>query len=299
MNDLQNHPEIAEELAEAKVKRTSWNFPIVWVVPVAAAIVAGYLVYQHVQAFGPKITIKFRDASGLKAGQTPIKYRGVPIGQVTAIELSKDQQYALVTAHLQSAAESTAREGSVFWIVRPQVGIANITGLGTVITGPHVEMSPGAGDAKSEFIGLENSPIIAEFSGLKIILRASRLGTLKAGSPVYYRGVAVGAVDDIQLSADAASVDVHVYVKRRFAKLVRSGSRFWHVSGLDLNFGLFRGLEIKVESLESLAAGGVAFATPDDPKDTAAKNGMIFPLRDRPEKEWSEWRPKFPIPPEK
>jgi len=90
-----------------------------------------------------------------------------------------------------------------------------------------------------------------------------------------------------------------VYVKQRFAKLVRSGSRFWHVSGLDLNFGLFRGLEIKVESLESLAAGGIAFATPNDSKDTAAKNGIIFPLRDRPEKEWSEWRPKFPIPPEK
>src|SRR3989304_9793513 len=144
MNDSQNHPEIAEELAAARGKRTSWNFPVVWLVPLAPAIVAGYLVYQHVQAFGPKITIKFRDASGLKAGQTPIKYRGVPIGQVTAIGLSKDQQYALVTAHLQSAAESTAREGSVFWIVRPQVGIGNITGLGTGLSGPHMQMSPRA-----------------------------------------------------------------------------------------------------------------------------------------------------------
>ena len=74
---------------------------------------------------------------------------------------------------------------------------------------------------------------------------------------------------------------------------------FCDVVFLYLTFGFSRGLEIKVESLESLAAGGIAFATPDDPKDTAAKNGMIFPLRDRPEKEWSDWRPKFPIPPEK
>lgn len=299
MNDPQTHGEVAEELPKAKVKRRRWNFPVVWVVPVVAAVVAGYLVYGRVHEFGPKIVIMFKDGSGLKAGQTPIKYRGVPIGEVTAVELSEDQQHALVMARLRRSAGSIAREGSAFWIVRPEVGLGNITGLGTVITGPQIEVLPGTGEAKSEFVGLESPPVVLERQGLKIVLRSSRLGSLKPSSPVYYRGIEVGAVQDSRLSANATTVDIHVIIKQRYANLVRSGSRFWSVSGADVSAGLFRGVEIKVESLRSLVAGGIAFATPNDRKAKPAKDGMVFPLYDKPKKEWLEWAPEIPVPPGK
>ncbi len=299
MTDLEETPEFAAELPKARVQRRKWNIPIVWVVPVVAAIVAGYLIYNRVQEIGPRITIKFKDGSGLKAGGTPIKYRGVPIGEVTALELSEDHQQVLVTARLRRSAASIAREGSVFWIVRPEVGIGNITGLGTVITGPEIVVLPGTGEAKSAFAGLESSPVALERKGLKIILRSSRLGSLKPSSPVYFRGIEVGAVQDCQLSSNASTVDIHVFIKQRYARLVRNGSKFWNVSGMDVSLGLFRGLEINVESLRSMVAGGVAFATPDDPKDDPAKDGMVFPLYDKPQKEWSEWAPKIPIPAEK
>ncbi len=299
MTDLEDTPDVADELPKAKVQRKKWNFPIVWVVPVVAAIVAGYLIYNRVQEFGPNIMIKFKDGSGLKAGGTPIKYRGVPVGEVTALELSEDQQHVLVKARLRRSAASIARGGSVFWIVRPEVGIGNITGLGTVITGPEIVVMPGTGGAKSAFVGLESSPVALERKGLKIVLRSSRLGSLKPSSPVYYRGIEVGAVQDCQLSSNATTVDIHVFIKQRYVKLVRNGSKFWNVSGMDVSLGLFRGLEINVESLRSLVAGGIAFATPDDPKDNPVKDGMVFPLYDKPQKEWAEWAPKIPIPPEK
>lgn len=299
MNDSQENPEVADELPRAKVKRRGWGVPLVWVVPVVAAIVAGYLVYDRVQEFGAKLTIKFKDGSGLKTGQTPIKYRGVPIGEVAAVELSEDQQHVLVKARLRRSALSIAREGSVFWIVRPEVGIANITGLGTVITGPHIEVLPGTGEAKSEFVGLESAPVALERKGLKIVLRSSRLGSLKPSSPVYYRGIEVGAVQDSQLGNNSTTVDIQVFVRQRYANLVRNGSKFWNVSGVDVSFGLFRGVEINLESLRSLVAGGIAFATPNDPKGKAAKDGMVFRLYDKPKKEWLEWTPEIPIPPEK
>lgn len=215
MNDSQENPEVADELPRAKVRRRRWGVPVVWVVPVVAAIVAGYLVYDRVQEFGAKLTIKFKDGSGLKTGQTPIKYRGVPIGEVAAVELSEDQQHVLVKARLRRSALSIAREGSVFWIVRPEVGIANITGLGTVITGPHIEVLPGTGEAKSEFVGLESAPVALERKGLKIVLRSSRLGSLKPSSPVYYRGIEVGAVQDSQLGNNSTTVDIQVFVRQR------------------------------------------------------------------------------------
>ncbi len=299
MNDSQKNPELAEELPKAKVKRRRWGFPAVWVVPAVAAIVAGYLVYDRVHEFGPKITIKFKDGSGLKTRQTSIKYRGVPVGEVMEVELSEDQAHVLVKARLRRSAASIAREGSVFWIVRPEVGIGNITGLGTVITGPEIDVMPGTGEVKSEFVGLDSSPVALERKGLKIVLRSSRLGSLRPSSPVYYRGIEVGAVQDCQLSANAATVDIHVFIKQRYANLVRHGSKFWNVSGVDVSVGLFRGVEIKTESLRSLVAGGIAFATPIDSTARPVKAGTVFLLYDEPKKEWLEWTPEIPIPPAK
>lgn len=299
MSGSQDNPEIAEELPKAKLKKARWNFPVVWVVPVVAVIVAGYVVYDRVREIGPKITIQFKDVNGLKTGQTQIKYRGVPIGEVTQFDLSADQQHALVTVRLRRSAASIAREGSVFWIVRPEVGAGSITGLGTVITGPEIGVLPGTGKAQSDFVGLESSPAIAERKGLKIVLLSGHLKSLKANSPVYYRGIEVGAVQDTRLNANATAADIHVVIKQRYAKLVRDGSKFWNVSGVDASIGLFSGVEIDVESLRSLVAGGVALATPNDPSAKPVKDGAVFRLYEKPEKKWLEWAPKIPIPPEK
>lgn len=298
MNDTQKDPEVVDELPKAKAKRKRWNFSVVWVVPVIATGVAGYLVYDRVQEFGPKITIKFRDGSGLKIDQTPIKYRGVPIGEVKAVELSKDHEHVLVKARLRRSAASIASEGSVFWIVRPEVALGSITGLGTVISGPEIDVLPGTGAPRMDFVGLESAPVALERQGLKIVLISSRLGLLKPGSPVYYRGIEVGTVQDSHLDPNATTVNIHVFIKQRYANLVRSGSKFWNVSGVNVKVGLFRGLEVNVESLKSLAAGGIALATPHDPKTKPARDGMGFPLYDNPQKEWLDWAPKIPIPPE-
>jgi paraquat-inducible protein B len=62
--------------------------------------------------------------------------------------------------------------------------------------------------------------------GLRIVLRSRRLGYLRPNSPVYYRGIEVGAVQDSQLSADATMTDINVFIRPRYANLVREGSRF-------------------------------------------------------------------------
>lgn len=299
MNHSRGSPGVAEELPKARVKRRTWGFPVVWVVPMVAAIVAGYVVYDRVHEFGPRITIRFKDGSGLKTGQTPIKYRGVAIGEVTAVELSQDQQTVLVKARLRGPAASIAREGSIFWILRPEVGIGNITGLGTVMTGPEIDVLPRTGEPRSQFVGLDSSPVAVERKGLKIVLVSRHLRSLKPGSPVYYRGIEVGAVQECQLGTNATTANIHVFIKQPYVNLVRNESNFWNVSGMDVRVGLFRGLDVNVESLRALVAGGVAFATPNGAKAQPAKEGTVFPLYDKPKQEWLEWAPEIRIPPEK
>lgn len=54
-----------------------------------------------------------------------------------------------------------------------------------------------------------------------------------------------------------------MFIRQRYAKLVRNGSKFWNVSGVDVKIGLFRGAEINVESLRSLVAGGDHVCEPE------------------------------------
>jgi paraquat-inducible protein B len=264
-------------------------------VPVVAAAVAGWLVWERMRTYGPEITIQFDQGAGLRIGQTPVKYRGVPIGEVTDVSLSADHKHVLVKARLRRTAASVANEGAIFWIVRPQVGLGNVTGLSTVLSGPEIEVRPGDGEPRETFVGRETAP--PDDNGLRLVLRAERPKSLRANSPVYYRGIEVGSVQKLELSRNAASADVTVLIQPRYAALVREGSAFWDTSGISVKGGVFKGLEVELESLRALAAGGVEFASP--PNSPRAKSGTVFFLHAEAKKEWLAWQPKVPLPPEK
>lgn len=281
--------------ARVTVKPAGRRFSVVWIVPVVAALIAGYLVYERVEESGPAITIKFRDGSGLRAGQTPVKYRGVSIGEVVAVGLSSDHQYVLATARLRRAVAAVADEGASFWIVRPEVGLGNISGLSTVITGPEIQMLPGTGQPRAEFVGLESAPSGSEGKGLRITLHCARLGFITPHSPIFYRGIEVGTVQSTRLGPEATGVDVQAFIPERYAPLVRAGSKFWKFSGAGISGGLFRGLEVRLESLSTLLTGGIEFATPEKADLAAPKKATEFILYDEPQKAWLSWAPRIPL----
>jgi paraquat-inducible protein B len=266
-------------------------------VPVMAIAVAAYLVYYRMQDYGPLITVTFSDGGGLRVGQTAVRYRGVQVGEVTGVTLSDDEKKAVVRIRLTKFGAGMAREGSQFWIVRPRVGFGQITGLATVLSGPEINVVPGKPEnpVKTEFAGLDNPPIGIE-GGLRIVLRGER-PKMRADAPVYYRGVEVGVVHKLDLAPNALSADVHVVIFPRYAALVREGSSFWDVSGLNIKGGVLKGVDIQFESLRAFITGGIEFATP--PGTARAKQGTVFFLYDEPKKEWLAWAPKIPIAPEK
>jgi paraquat-inducible protein B len=119
--------------------------------------------------------------------------------------------------------------------------------------------------------------------------------SLRANTPVYYRGVEVGLVQKIDLAPNSTSADVHILVLQRFAPLVREGTAFWNVSGLNVKGSILKGLEVDFESFRSLVTGGIEFATP--PNSARAKPGTVFFLHEQPKKEWLAWAPQIKLAP--
>lgn len=282
-----------EELPRAGVRRRRPWLQLMWVVPLVAAGLAGWLVYERLRQQGPEVTIEFRDGGGLRVGQTPVKYRGVQVGLVTGMALSADREHVLVKARLERAAAPLAAEGTQFWVVRPQVAWGNVTGLGTVISGPEIQAQPARGEAgvrRVAFRGLEQPP---HPPGLRVVLKGERPVSLRPGSPVYFRGVEVGTVNGVRLSDDARAAEVELTVYRRYAPLVRTGSAFWNVSGLSVSGGLVKGVELQLESIRTLVTGGIEFASPES--SPRAKGGTVFFLHESPRKEWLAWNARIPI----
>ena len=282
--------------ASHKRRRPSWMSAI-WLVPLLALGATGVIVHRKLAEGGPLIKISFRDAEGLQADKSELIYRGVPMGTVESLTLSRDHKRIIAAVKLDSSAKDFAMEGAKFWLVRPRLSAGGISGLGTLITGPYIAGSPGKGDEAEAFEALESEPALdASRSGLEIVLTTDHVGALEPGTPLFYRGVRVGAVSEIGLADDAKSVRIRAAVERPYKTLVRKGSHFWNAGGVSLKFGLFKGAEMSAKSLATLFSGGIEFASPDDPGPAAAE-GQAFPLELEPKKEWLKWAPKVALPP--
>jgi paraquat-inducible protein B len=283
-----------EHLPRARIRRRRL-FRLVWVVPAVALAVAGYLVWQHMRTVGPEISIRFNDASGVRAGQTPIIYHGVPVGEVTGVSLTRDRDQALVRARLHRPAAPLASEGALFWMVRPQLSLNQITGLSTVLSGPEIHVLPGKGNrVQAEFSGLDAAPAGIGMPGLRLVLRAERPRGIRVNTPVNYRGVEVGMVQRLDLAPNSASADVHVLIHSHYAPLVRAGSVFWNTSPVQATGSILKGIELELESLRTLFTGAIEFATPSE-KAPRAPAGTVFFLHDKPKDEWLNWSPKISL----
>jgi paraquat-inducible protein B len=287
-------PIVPANVPTARLKKRA-RFSLVWLVPAIAAIAAGWLVFQNVRKIGPAITIQFNDGSGLQANQTVLRYRGVQIGNVDAVELTDDAHHVLVRARLERAAATLAREDSVFWVVRPELGAGGLHGLETIVSGPYIQVQPGTGSGKPQrsFVGAETAPILPPTGGTEFVLQTASIGSLAGGSPVYYRGIQVGSVQYLGLSPNSTLVNVHVLIKPNFVPLVRTNSVFWNAGGINVNLHFF-GINVSAENFESLVMGGVAFATPDDAGRPAAA-GAVFSLYDKPDNKWLLWSPSIAL----
>ena len=245
---------------------------------------------------GVPIQIKVPDGDGIGPG-TPIRFRGIEVGKVESTELTDKLDAVLLNARITSASERIARVGSEFWVVKPELGLVRTANLETLVSGQYLEVLPAAraGKAQRYFEARLQAPTVAEREkGLHLVLSAARLGSIKPGVIVTYREVPVGKVTDFELGPTSDRVLVHVLIEPRYAPLVRSGTRFWNASGIGVDAGLFKGVKVRTESLESLLEGGIAFATPDNPAmGGPAQPGQTFVLNDDPNEEWLSWAPKI------
>ncbi len=243
-------------------RRAHYSLWLVWLVPLVAVVIGVYLGARSILNRGPTITIYFHNAESIEANKTHIKYKDVDVGIVRRVTLTKDHREVEVTAEMRgnSGIENLLVTDTRFWVVRPRVGAAGVSGLGTLLSGAYIGMDAGRNTSeKREFEGLDVQPAItADVPGREFTLVADDLGSLDIGSPVYLRRVPVGQVLAYTMMPDGRHIRFAIFVTAPYDRFVSAHSRFWHASGVDVDLGA-QGLHVQTQSVVSVLAGGVAF----------------------------------------
>lgn len=244
---------------EAQIKNKRRISPF-WLLPFIALMIAGWLIWDSYQDRGNTITIDFMSADGIVPGRTPVRYQGVEVGTVQDISLSDDLRKIEVKVSIKSDMKDALREETQFWLMTPKASLAGVSGLDALVGGNYIGMMPGKGKEQDHFVALDTQPKYRLDNGdLMIHLQAPDLGSLNSGSLVYFRKIPVGKVYDYAINPNKQGVVIDVLIERRFTDLVKKGSRFWNVSGVDANVSI-SGAKVKLE-LPS-GAGLTADSTP-------------------------------------
>ncbi|SDW48545.1 PqiB family protein [Thiocapsa roseopersicina] len=274
---LPNHP----ESTPAAIAKGRSGVSLVWLIPIVALLIGGWLAAKTYAERGPTVKIEFRTASGLEAGTTKVKFKDVDIGQVTSIDVSVDLKSVIVTAELKHGSEQFLTEKTRFWVERPRVTASGVSGLETLLSGSFIAIDPVRGGKEVlQFTGLEEPPLFTTSeAGTRFLLRSPTLGSLNVGAPVYYRQIQVGQVAGFALDDDGEAVGIDVFVFAPHDRLVSTSTRFWNASGIDFSLSA-AGVKVDTESLMSVLIGGVAFDTPDTIDAPGEPPGAdhVFPL---------------------
>ncbi len=256
------------------------SFSIVWVIPVIAALVGAFLVFKALSESGPEVTISFRTAEGIVAGQTKVRFKDVEIGVVESVELTEDISRVKITASLAPSARRYLTDYTRFWVVRARVTASQISGLSTVFSGAYIAIDPSTeGEERREFFGLESPPVVThDEAGSTFTLRANELGSVDLGSPVYFRWIQVGEIASYELDEETDEVNVQVFVRSPYDSRVGKGTRWWNASGIDFSVNT-EGIQIDTASVITMLIGGIAFETPaDDEAREPVPDDMVFRL---------------------
>jgi paraquat-inducible protein B len=250
-----------DNLPDAVPGGSRWSrLPLIWMLPVVVVLAGAFVVIHEKLAQGTEIDIRFHNAEDLEASKTKIRYKDVEIGEVRDIHVSKDRKEVIVTAMIHRDASDYLVNDTRFWVVRPRVSAAGITGLGTLVSGAYISVDVGRSTTPSKhFVGLEVPPIVTvDIPGREFVLHADDLGSLSIGSSVFYRHVEAGQVVGYTLDPGGAGVTLQIFINAPFDTYVTSQTRFWQASGIDMSINS-NGVRLRTESLTSILQGGVAF----------------------------------------
>lgn len=249
------------ETPQAKIEKRH-VISSIWFLPFLAAILGGWILFQHLTHANSEIQIHFENAESIIVDKTKVRYKGVIVGTVKKIELS-EQSGVNIIAEIESHASFMLREKTSFWLVSPKASLTSVSGLDTLFSGSYINLQPGVGDESDEFMALTEQPITIPNNALLVNLESETADSINVGTPIFFKNIKVGEIAQVRLSENQQHINIKAFIEDKYSHLIKQESKFWNISGLQANISR-TGLDVQLDSISSLIAGGITFNSPQN-----------------------------------
>lgn len=183
---------------------------------------------------GLTVTLTARDLGGVSIG-SKIVYRKIPIGEVYNYELDQKAKNVIIKASIYSKFKHIITTQSRFWNVSgvgASVGFngvdVHLESLGAFLAGAIAVDSPDGGepiDANSQFKLYPNLKTAGR--GIPITIALPDDNQIKAdGSPIMYRGIEVGRINNLSLNQEKDSILASASIEPAFSDMLNQGTLF-------------------------------------------------------------------------
>ncbi|WP_072682598.1 MlaD family protein [Arcobacter sp. LA11] len=279
-----NNEEKLETVVYKPTVKEKKSISFVWILPLIVLSILGWVVYESYSKKGTNISVIFKSAEGLKEGVTPLEYRGLQLGKVTKIAINDLNSVKVNILVNSDVAKYVASEGASFWIKKPTVSLTKISGLGTILSGNKIEISPKYRNIKElekvnpkyDFIGLDSKPDFdLDEKGYYVSILSSRADLVETETPIFFNKFQIGEIVSKEFRDESVYLKAYIYDK--YNDLVNDSSSFVMNKALKVNFGA-SGMSLEVSSLYSALVGGITVQTPkkDAPKMSKDKYYVLY-----------------------
>lgn len=255
-----NPPEVpVREAPRSLLERLS----LIWLVPLLALLISLGVAWRSYSERGPLIAIAFNEASGIRPGETELRFRDVTVGLVEEVGFSASLEQVVAYVRLEGNIADYVDSGAQFWVVEPEVTTQGVSGLETVLSGVFIEgiWDTEPGGLAERHVGLAQAPL-QRFGqeGLTIRLVTGEDTVISEFTPILYKGITVGRVGRPELAEGGNAAQAEAVIFSPYDQLVTTSTRFWDASGFSFSIGA-GGASVDFSSLAALISGGVAFET--------------------------------------
>jgi paraquat-inducible protein B len=235
------------------------------------------------------IYISMKDSQGIKEG-AKVVYRGIEIGHVESIELKQDA----ISLHVKiiDQYDHFINKQSLFWVEKFKLSLNGVENASALIS-PYIAIKPGIdAEFSSKFKMLDSAPAVSYAKeGLRVVVKSDRKSSLDVNSPLLYKQMQIGVIEDYYLSENSNHINMVVFIDPCYTYLIREDSQFYNASAIGFDISL-SGIKVQTETVESMVSGALVVATPPNAKEKV-DNMSIFYLSNEPDSTWLTWKPEL------
>lgn len=241
-----------------------------------------FKLYPDLKTAGRGISIKIAvpDDNKISATGAPIMYRGIEIGQVTDLSLSKGRENVVASAAIQPAFSDFLNSGSKFVLEEAELSLTGMKNLANLVTGNFLTLVPGEGEKSRRFTAIRKNEFSQEQEkSVAIRLTSNNSFGLDVGTQLLYKGIAVGSIIDVGLvesvgtGSDKHEVFMDALIDNQYAHLIKSNNRFF-VTGSATAELTESGLSVTVPPAKQLLSGSISFVSEGNSKSRS--NYQLF-----------------------